>query len=307
MAKRAAKKKPIKGLLDDPKILKKSITDKQLEQFEKKVMDDLAGNKSVEVVVEDQVMEYLTKYEKYEIKKVHRSELINAPYNPRYISKEAEVMLRQKMRKVGLLSPIIWNKTSKHIVGGHQRINSIDTLEKTEDYYITVAAVELTDKEEREMNLFLNSTTAQGRFDFEMVADMLLDLDPRAAGFNETDLSVIGYTEAMQEMAEQLGTADALAEMSKVASSADKEEPETDLPDLPGSPEPTYEEKKQKILAAKQQIIKDSNKKAESQAYVTISFSNYKNKVAFMRKFNQGDDELFIKGEVFIDQIEPVI
>jgi hypothetical protein len=64
--------------------------------------------------------------EKYEILEIHRTQINNAPYNPRQISDKARKMLQKNLATVGLLSPIVWNQRTGNIVAGHQRIDAMD-------------------------------------------------------------------------------------------------------------------------------------------------------------------------------------
>jgi hypothetical protein len=110
--------------------------------------------------------ERTTKFEKYEARKVHRSALKNAPYNPRYLSDDARTRLRDNIKRIGIVEPPVWNQRTGNIVGGHQRVSVLDALERTEDYMLTVAVVDLDEAQEKEQNVFLNNPAAQGEWDF---------------------------------------------------------------------------------------------------------------------------------------------
>lgn len=128
--------------------------------------------------------------ERYTIVEVHRSELKNAPYNPRVMRANARAKLQKSMEKLGLLAPLTWNATTGNIVGGHQRISLIDASRGTKDYRLQVARVELSELEEKEANLILNNYEAMGDWDLEKLGEMVdtpgLDLD--ATGFDSGDL-----------------------------------------------------------------------------------------------------------------------
>lgn len=131
----------------------------------------------------------MSKYENYEIIEISREQIKNAEYNPRTIKEDAKKKLKQNIKNVGLISPIIWNERTGNIVGGHQRISIIDSLEKTKDYKIKVAKVNLDEKTEKEQNIFLNNTKAQGEFDFELLQEMYKDgIDFNNAGFADSDI-----------------------------------------------------------------------------------------------------------------------
>lgn len=131
----------------------------------------------------------LSSYQKWEPVTLHRSELQNAPYNPRVLPAKARAKLKKNLARVGLLEPPVWNRRTGNIVGGHQRLSILDSLHKSADYSLTVAAVELSEKEEREQNLFLNNGEAQGEWDLEKLEAMFQDgLDVDATGFDPANV-----------------------------------------------------------------------------------------------------------------------
>jgi hypothetical protein len=131
-----------------------------------------------------------SKYQGYECVEVHRSQLKNAPYNPRVLSDKQRRKLRAGIEKLRLLEPPTWNVTTGNIVGGHQRISIIDALEGTADYRITVSQVSLTPKEEVEANVLLNNGEAQGDWDIAKLEAILRDgeIDIAATGFDMADV-----------------------------------------------------------------------------------------------------------------------
>ena len=48
------------------------------------------------------------------------SDLSPAPYNPRTITADALDGLRHSVERFGLVEPVIWNRQTGHVVGGHQ-------------------------------------------------------------------------------------------------------------------------------------------------------------------------------------------
>jgi hypothetical protein len=131
-----------------------------------------------------------SQFEKYEIEEIHREALKNAPYNPRVISAKAKKALKMNLEKVGLLAPIIWNRRTGNIVSGHQRINALDALEKSYDYLVKVAVVDLDEKTEKEQNIFMNNPEVQGDFDLEGLESMIKDanLNVEEMGFDQGDI-----------------------------------------------------------------------------------------------------------------------
>lgn len=159
----------------------------------------------------------LSQYQKFEMVRVHRSQLNKAPYNPRVISADAKKKLKANLKRVGLLEPLIWNETSGNLVGGHQRLSQLDALEGTDDYFLDVAKVNLDDKAEKEQNIFLNNGEAQGQWDLGALAEMYKTdkLDYDATGFDFAqiynlfgDSPVIPQPEALRKLADEIRALD---------------------------------------------------------------------------------------------------
>ena len=96
-----------------------------------------------------------------EVKVMELAGLAPAPYNPRTISKEAARGLQASLRRFGLVQPIVWNRRTKRVVGGHQRIDALKALGKSE---AQVVVVDLPESEERVLNVTLNNPAIGGEF-----------------------------------------------------------------------------------------------------------------------------------------------
>ena len=116
-------------------------------------------------------MEEVSKYQKFETATINREQIKNAKYNPRRISDSAKKKLKDNIKRVGLLDTIVVNKNTMNIVSGHQRISILDSLERKKNYNLTVAMVDLSEKEEKEQNIFFNNTKVQGEFDTDILAE----------------------------------------------------------------------------------------------------------------------------------------
>lgn len=134
-----------------------------------------------------------SRFEKYNVETVDRNAIQGAPYNPRQIDAHAKKKLRENIQKTGLLAPIIVNRRSGFVVSGHQRLTALDTLEKTDQYQLQVAYVDLTPKQEREVNIFMNNESAQGSWDLDALKEMIEvdNIDVLSAGFEESDLKMM--------------------------------------------------------------------------------------------------------------------
>ena len=130
------------------------------------------------------------------MERVWRSTINPHPKNPRVITESAKKKLKSKMAEVGLLQPLIINRTTGYLLGGHQRMASMDALEKYKDgkndYQIDVAFVELEEKAEMEMLVFLNNASAQGGWNLDTLADIGKDLgDFESMGFDSMDITLM--------------------------------------------------------------------------------------------------------------------
>lgn len=134
-----------------------------------------------------------TKHQTFTVRQIARELIKNAAYNPRIISDDARRMLKKKIKKTGLIEPLIWNAITGNLVGGHQRLSILDELEGRDDYELTVSEVTLSEAEEKKMNVFLNNTAAMGEWDEEKLAGIVKEFadSPQELGFDLATLEVI--------------------------------------------------------------------------------------------------------------------
>ena len=223
---------------------------------------------------------------------VKRSSISLAEYNPRTISDDARKKLKENIKRVGVLGGIIWNETSKNLVSGHQRISVIDEVNKynpttrVNDYDIKVEVVHMTDKQEKEQNLFMNNRSVQGEFDNEILKNILFDIDYTNAGFEDFDLESIGI---------DLPNFDNNEAETNNALSWDEDTEENQI--------------KRKVDTAfnKERVVQEKDEDDRgAESYVCLTFPNRKAKESFMIKFGFDVMEQFIKGEEFSKVIERI-
>lgn len=135
----------------------------------------------------------VSKYQTYEIETINRKEIKNAPYNPRTIDADAKKRLKEGLRKHGLVQPIVYNKRTGNLVGGHQRLSQLDVLEKNKDYNLTVAVIDVDEREEVEINIQLNNPSMGGDWDFDKLAEVAEDFELTFddMGFSELDADLM--------------------------------------------------------------------------------------------------------------------
>lgn len=140
----------------------------------------------------------VTPFQKFTIRRVHRSEINPAPYNPRAIDPYAFRKLKANLKagKIGLLEPLIWNERTGNLVGGHQRLRALDELNGSTDYHLDVSCVSLDPVTEQEQNIALNNPDMQGRYAVNLLDEILKKnnsdiLSINRMGFDEAGLEEI--------------------------------------------------------------------------------------------------------------------
>lgn len=143
----------------------------------------------------------MSRFEKYTMVTLKRSELKGADYNPRVISNQAKARLKRGIAENGLVMPIVWNAATGNIVGGHQRLGVLDDLEGGKDYDIQVARIDVDILTERKLNVLLNNDSAMGHFDEGKLLEILGaepdGVDYEAFGFSANQAEY--YTNLMQQ------------------------------------------------------------------------------------------------------------
>jgi ParB-like chromosome segregation protein Spo0J len=124
------------------------------------------------------------------LKEVDIKKLRKAEYNPR-VELEAGMKdydaLKASIEQFGQVEPIVWNKTTGNVVGGHQRLTVLQDLGYTK---ALCCVVELDENEEKVLNLALNKI--KGEWDYEKLEDVLNSIPDRlATGFTADELSIL--------------------------------------------------------------------------------------------------------------------
>ncbi len=81
--------------------------------------------------------------ENFAIEEMPRARLTAASYNPRKISEQERDKLKAALERHGLVAPVIWNRQTGNLVGGHQRISIMDSLMGTQDYSCQVSVIDV--------------------------------------------------------------------------------------------------------------------------------------------------------------------
>lgn len=120
------------------------------------------------------------------IEKISVGELKAASYNPRKDLKPGDAeyeKLKRSIQEFGYVEPVIWNKRTGTVVGGHQRLKVMKDLGYEE---VDCVVVDLDEQKEKALNIALNKIS--GEWDEGLLASLLKDLDN-----NGYDITFTGF------------------------------------------------------------------------------------------------------------------
>ena len=123
------------------------------------------------------------------IEKKNTADLLPADYNPRKDLKPGDAeyeKLKRSIEQFGYVEPVIWNQTTGHVVGGHQRLKVLMDMGMTEVDCVVVA---MDEEKEKALNIALNKIS--GDWDKDKLALLIADL--QGADF---DVSLTGFEPA---------------------------------------------------------------------------------------------------------------
>lgn len=149
-----------------------------------------------------------------DIQKIPLSKIKAAKYNPRKNLKPGDAeyeKLRRSIEEFGYVEPVIWNKRTGNIVGGHQRYKILNSLGYTE---IDCVVVDIDEQREKALNVALNKIS--GEFDIPLLTDLLKDLsedgfDVSLTGFDAAELDELFKDKTIGNVKEDNFDADKVA------------------------------------------------------------------------------------------------
>lgn len=239
-----------------------------------------------------------------EIRIIKRSQISFAPYNPKVHTDAAIKQQLKNLKRVGYLGGIVWNETTGNIVSGHKRVMAFDLHYKYDgtpekDYDLSVGVAQMDEKTEKEQNIYMDAQGTNTHQDFDLLAELIPDIDYKSAGLTEEDLQLIGVDYLLQTDDEKAITAAFDELMSPVNELREAEKA--------AKKELTEQEKIEHNKKVKEEVRQSAQEKAENmESYVMISFDTYKAKSAFMQRFGFDPMEKFIKGELFENMVERI-
>lgn len=136
------------------------------------------------------------------IEKVKIKDLNIATYNPRIDLQPGDSdyeKLKQSVTDFGYIDPIVWNKRTGNVVGGHQRLKVLTEMGYTS---VECSVVDLSETDEKRLNLALNKVS--GEWDDEKLAALLeeltqIDGDLYITGFDDSEITEILDRFAVEE------------------------------------------------------------------------------------------------------------
>ena len=123
------------------------------------------------------------------IEKIDVEKLKAAAYNPRKELKPGDAeyeKLKRSIKEFGYVEPVIWNKRTGNVIGGHQRLSVLKDIGETK---IDCVVVDLDDKREKALNIALNKI--QGEWDKDKLVALLTEFDG-----SEFDITLTGFDAA---------------------------------------------------------------------------------------------------------------
>lgn len=122
-----------------------------------------------------------------EVKEMNIADMTPAYYNPRQDLQPGDPeyeKLKRSLEEFGYVDPIIYNKRTGFIVGGHQRYKVMKDLGYKK---IQVSVIDISEDKEKALNVALNKIS--GEFDMPLLKDVLediqkMDLDIELTGFD---------------------------------------------------------------------------------------------------------------------------
>ena len=119
------------------------------------------------------------------------ADMNRAEYNPRVELRPGDdeyEKLARSINKYGLVEPVVWNRRTNNVVGGHQRLT---VLENRGEEETDVSVVDLDPMKEKELNIALNKIS--GTWDEAKLKAVLDSLGDRASetGFDLAEIEAL--------------------------------------------------------------------------------------------------------------------
>lgn len=124
-----------------------------------------------------------------QLESVAVDQLRPAPYNPRIPLRPGDSgweKLRRSLVEFDLVQPIVWNRRTGHVVGGHQRLEVLRHEGRTS---VECVVVDLPLEREQALNVALNNSSVGSDWDPDKLVDLLSELK----SLPDFDATLTGY------------------------------------------------------------------------------------------------------------------
>ncbi|OFH54899.1 ParB N-terminal domain-containing protein [Listeria monocytogenes] len=151
-----------------------------------------------------------------EIKEIEVSKINPATYNPRIDLQPDSPeyrKLKNSIYEFGYVDPLIWNKQTGNLVGGHQRFK---VLVETNPEKLFVSVVDLDINKEKALNIALNKI--EGGWDNEKLAILFEELENE-----DFDFSLTGFEEM------EIQSLNSKFDLAEIGSLSEYEEPNSKI------------------------------------------------------------------------------
>ena len=126
------------------------------------------------------------------VQEIQVTELNEAPYNPRVKIEPGTPeweKLERSIREFGNVEPVVWNKRTGNVVGGHQRLAVLKSMGYEA---VPCSVVDMDEKEEKLLNVALNKI--KGKWDYDKLEKILGEFDyedAEASGFSADEIALL--------------------------------------------------------------------------------------------------------------------
>ncbi|QDT67056.1 ParB N-terminal domain-containing protein [Calycomorphotria hydatis] len=142
------------------------------------------------------------------IENLNINDLKPAPYNPRVDLEPGDPRFERLVRSLtefDLVQPLVWNRVTGHLVGGHQRLAILKHHGMKE---VPCVVVEMSLEREKALNIALNNAQVGGDWELDKLAallnelEQLPDFDASLTGFSSDDLKDLLFVPAEEGAAD---------------------------------------------------------------------------------------------------------
>lgn len=234
---------------------------------------------------------------------VRRSQIKLNPYNPK---RHSDAQVKQQLKNLksnGYLGGIVYNRQTGHLVDGHRRVMAMDLFHKydgTNDYDLKVEVVDFDPKIEKNQLVYM--ATGNTKVDYNLIAPYVNEIDPAAAGLDETEYGKLMALAGDREM-----------KVDVVDASDAFFSPRADLKDDMKTSEEIVQEHKEKPKMTAEQVKAEkanndriaTTRQDTQDLYVFLSFKDIEEKTAFCELLGYAPtNSMMIQGEDVMRLIE---